>query len=258
MTWWQTIFLSVIQGLTEFLPISSSGHLVFFQKIFGLKPPVLFDIFVHVGTLFSIIFFFKKELMEIVKGLFKKEKKSGRIFWLVLVGTMPAVVVGLFLEKNINQIFDSLKLVGVSFLITGGLLLSTFWLKQKTNKDFKRMKWFDTLVVGLFQAVAILPGISRSGATLVGGLSRKIKRETNFQLSFFLAIPAILGALILQTPQLVNYQSELLNQSLLGMVLAGFVGFVSLKILKKVLLNSQLWFFSFYCFFLAILIFTFL
>jgi undecaprenyl-diphosphatase len=258
MTWWQTIFLSVIQGLTEFLPISSSGHLVFFQKIFGLKPLVLFDIFVHVGTLLSIIFFFKKELIEIVKGLFKKEKESGRIFWLLVVGTMPAVVVGLFLEKNINQIFDSLKLVGVSFLITGSLLLSTFWLKQKTNKDFKSMKWFDALVVGLFQAMAILPGVSRSGATLVGGLSRKIKRETAFQFSLFLAIPAILGALILQIPQLINYQSELLNQSLLGMVLAGFVGFFSLKILKKVLLNSQLWFFSFYCFFLAILIFTFL
>ncbi|MCJ7787004.1 undecaprenyl-diphosphate phosphatase, partial [Patescibacteria group bacterium] len=102
------------------------------------------------------------------------------------------------------------------------------------------------------------PGVSRSGATLVGGLSRKINRETAFQFSFFLAIPAIFGALVLQIPDLINYRFNLLNQSILGMILAGVVGYFSLKILKKVLLNSQLWFFSFYCFFLAILVFTFL
>lgn len=257
MTWWQTIFLAVIQGLTEFLPISSSGHLVLFQKFFNLEAPVLFDILVHVGTLFSIVIFFRKELLKILKGLFGKEKDDWRIFELLIVGTIPAVIVGLFLQKNINQIFNSLTLLAVFFLVTGLLLLSTLWLKSKNQKNFKKIGWLDALIVGLFQAVAIFPAISRSGATLVGGLLRKIDRQTAFQLSFFLAIPAILGALILQIPDLLNNSSNLTAQSLLGMFLAGLVGYFSLKFLKKVLLNSRLWLFSFYCFFLSILIFIF-
>ncbi|MCX6724544.1 MAG: undecaprenyl-diphosphate phosphatase, partial [Candidatus Shapirobacteria bacterium] len=133
MSWWQAIFLSIIQGLTEFLPISSSGHLVVFQKIFGLQSMAIFDIFIHLGTLLAIIFFFRKELLKILKGLFKKEKDSWRIFWLIVVGTIPAVIIGLLLEKKINQIFDSLKLVGVSLLITGFLLLMTIFLKGKNH-----------------------------------------------------------------------------------------------------------------------------
>jgi undecaprenyl-diphosphatase len=257
MTWWQTIFLAVVQGLTEFLPISSSGHLVLFQKFFNLEAPVLFDILVHVGTLFSIVIFFRKELLKILKGLFGKEKDDWRIFELLMVGTVPAVIVGLFLQKNINQIFNSLTLLAVFFLVTGLLLLSTLWLKSKNQKNFKKISWLDALIVGLFQAVAIFPAISRSGATLVGGLMRKIDRQTAFQLSFFLAIPAILGALILQIPDLLNNSSNLTAQSLLGMFLAGLVGYFSLKFLKKFLLNSRLWLFSFYCFFLSILIFIF-
>ena len=255
MIWWQAIFLAVVQGLTEFLPISSSGHLVLSQKIFHLEPPILFDVLVHVGTLFSIVFFFRKELLKILKGIFKKEKADCQIFWLLLIGTIPAVIVGFFLQKNINQIFDSLLLLAVSFLITGFLLLSTFWLKQNPHKNFKDIKWLDALTIGIFQAVAILPGVSRSGATLVGGLSRKINRQTAFHFSFFLAIPAILGALILQIPDLFDYQLDLLKQAFLGMVLAALVGYFSLKFLQRILLNSKLWVFSFYCFFLAILIF---
>jgi len=258
MTWWQAVFLAAVQGLTEFLPISSSGHLVLFQKFFNLEPPVLFDILVHVGTLFSIVFFFRKELLKILKGLFKKEKDDWRIFWLLVIGTIPAVVVGLFLQRNINQIFGSLPLLAGSFLITGFLLLSTLWLKQENHKNFKNIGWFDALIVGFFQAVAILPGISRSGSTLVGGLSRKIDRQTAFRFSFFLAIPAILGALILQITDLLNHHFDLTGQSLLGMFLAGLVGWFSLRFLQRILLNSKLWVFSFYCFFLAILIFSFL
>lgn len=257
MTWWQTIFLSILQGLTEFLPISSSGHLVIFQKIFNLEPPVLFDIFVHVGTMGAIVFYFKKELLKILKGLTKKERDSWHIFWLVVIGSIPAIIVGLFLQKNINQIFNSIKLVGVSLLITSALLISTKWFKEKNGVQLKSVKWYDGLIVGLFQALAILPGVSRSGSTLVGGLSRKIDRQTAFQFSFFLAIPAIFGALLLQIPGLVNYQFNLLNKSILGMLVAGLVGYFSLKILKKVLLNSKLWFFGLYCFFVAILIFIF-
>lgn len=254
MSWWQAIFLSIIQGLTEFLPISSSGHLVIFQKIFGLQSMAIFDIFIHVGTLLAIIFFFRKELLKILKGLFKKEKDSWQIFWLIVIGTIPAVIIGLLLEKNINRIFDSLKLVGVSLLITGFLLLMTIFLKGKNNKNFKSMKWSDGLVVGFFQALAILPGFSRTGATLFGSLLRKADRQTAFQFSLFLAIPAIIGAAVLQIPDILDNRFNFLNQSLLGMIIAFFVGYFALKILKKILLNSRLWIFGIYCFLIGFLL----
>ena len=257
MTWWQAIFLASLQGITEFLPISSSGHLAIFQKIFNLGAPIIFDIFVHVGTLLAIIFFFRKELGKILKGLFVKERDSWRIFWLLLIGSLPALFVGLLLEKHLELIFSSLKQISFSFLLTGILLISTKFLKAKRKKDLFSVKWLDALVVGLFQAVAILPGVSRSGSTIVGGLWRNFKRETAFQYSFFLAIPAILGALVLQIPDLLNHQFIFFKQAILGMFIAFIVGFFSLKILKKVLLNFQFWFFGFYCFLVGFLLLLF-
>ena len=257
MNFWQTIFLASLQGITEFLPISSSGHLAIFQKIFNLGAPVIFDIFVHVGTLLAIVFFFRKELGKILKGLFVKERDSWRIFWLLLVGSLPALFVGLLLEKHLELIFSSLRLISFSFLLTGVLLISTKFLRAKRKKNLVSLKWLDALVVGLFQAVAILPGVSRSGSTIVGGLWRNFKRETAFQYSFFLAIPAILGALVLQIPDLKNQTSLFLSQSILGMLVAFGVGFFSLRILKKVLLNFQFWFFGFYCFLLGFLLLIF-
>jgi len=256
MFWFQAIFLAIVQGLTEFLPISSSGHLVIFQKIFGLAPPVLFDILVHVGTLGAIIFFFREDLVKILQGISKREKDSWHIFWLVVIGTIPAIIIGLFLQRDITQIFDSLKLVGVALLITSGLLISTRWFKL-LNRQFNQLNWKDALIVGLFQALAILPGVSRSGSTIVAGLSRKMNRETAFQFSFLLAIPAILGALTLQIPELINSQFNYLNQAIGGMVIAGIVGYFSLVILKRFLVKSQLWIFGIYCFLLGTIILIF-
>jgi undecaprenyl-diphosphatase len=256
MSLWQTIFLAFIQGITEFLPISSSGHLAFFQNIFHLRTMIIFDIFVHVGTLFSILFFFRKELNTIINNLFKKDKDAWHLFWLLVAGTIPAVIVGLFLNRYIEAIFSSMKLIGVSFLITSFFLLLTFFLKEK-KMSFKKINWLDSLIVGFFQAVAILPGVSRSGSTMVGSLARGFKRELAFEFSFFLAIPAILGALILQIPDLGKGEFSLVGPSILGMIIAGVVGYFSLKILKKILLNSRLWFFSFCCFFLGLILIIF-
>jgi len=257
MNFWQTIFLAFLQGMTEFLPISSSGHLAVFQKLFNLGTPVIFDIFVHVGTLLAIIVFFRKQLWKILKGLFFKEGNSWRIFWLLVIGSLPALFVGLFLQKHIEFIFSSLRLIAFSFLLTGIILISTKFLKFKRKKNLFSLKWLDALVVGLFQAVAILPGVSRSGSTIAGGLMRNFKQETAFQYSFFLAVPAILGALSLQIPDLKNQSSLFLSQSILGMLIAFGVGFFALKILKKVLFNSQLWLFGFYCFLVAFLLLLF-
>jgi len=242
----QAIFLAIIQGLTEFLPISSSGHLVIFQKLFGLKPPVLFDILVHVGTLGAIIAYFLKPLSKISK----------HTLLLVVIGTIPAVVVGLFLQTYITQIFDSLKLVGVALLMTAGLLLVSKRFKL-LNRRFKYLKWQDALFVGIFQVLAILPGVSRSGSTIVAGLARKLDRETAFRFSFYLAIPAILGALALQIPDLIDGQVNYLSQGILGMIIAGAVGYEALKILEKTLLGAKFWLFGIYCLVLGIVILLF-
>jgi len=253
MSWFQVFFLSIVQGLTEFLPVSSSGHLVLFQKIFGLEPPVLFDVFVHVGTLGAIIFYFKRELKKLIEGIFKKENKSLYFLFLIVIGTIPAVIVGLLLEKRIEVIFDSFRLVGISLLITGLLLLLTNIFKDKLKKGkVVSSNWKDALFIGIFQALAILPGISRSGATISAGLFRRFGRDLAFKFSFFLAIPAIIGALILQIPDLVSSSSYLINQALIGMVIAGIVGFFALKILRKVLVSSKLHIFAIYCLLLGV------
>ena len=246
MSYPQAIFLAIIQGLTEFLPISSSGHLVIFQKLFGLKPPVLFDILVHVGTLGAIIAYFLKPLSKISK----------HTLLLVVIGTIPAVVVGLFLQTYITQIFDSLKLVGVALLMTAGLLLVSKRFKL-LNRRFKYLKWQDALFVGIFQVLAILPGVSRSGSTIVAGLARKLDRETAFRFSFYLAIPAILGALALQIPDLIDGQVNYLSQGILGMIIAGAVGYEVLKILEKTLLGAKFWLFGIYCLVLGMIILLF-
>ena len=246
MTFFQAIFLGIVQGLTEFLPISSSGHLVIFQKLFNLEPPILFDILVHVGTLGAIIIFFKKHLIKITKGLVKKDKKDWQLVLMIILGTIPAIIAGLFLKNYLEQVFDSLLLVGLSLLVTGGLLISTKKIK-KSNQKLNRLNYKNVLIIGCLQALSILPGISRSGSTIVGGLWQKIDRKNAFQFSFFLAIPTILGALILQIPELMNSQSDYLIHGILGMLVAGLVGFLALIVLKKVLLGKKLWLFGIYC-----------
>lgn len=240
----QATILAVIQGLTEFLPVSSSGHLVILQKLFGLaEPPVLFDILVHVGTLGAVLVYFRKELLKI----------SRRTIWLIIIGTIPAAVVGLFLQSYITQIFDSLTLVGVALLVTAGLLLLSRRFKT-LKRHFNQLKWQDALFVGCFQALAIIPGISRSGSTIVSGLWRKFDRETAFRFSFYLAIPAILGALILQIPDLIYSPCTYLKQGILGMFIAGVVGYGALKILENFLLQAKLWLFGIYCLVLGTII----
>jgi len=246
MTYFQAVFLAVLQGLTEFLPISSSGHLVIFQKLFGLKPPVFFDILVHFGTLGAILVYFRKRLIRILKGLFRQERKSWRLVGLLFLGTMPAVVFGLFLQNYLEPLFDSLVLVGFSLLFTSSLLFSTRKLGQLKH-NFNQLKLKESFLIGCFQALAILPGVSRSGATIVSGLWFGLKRESAFQFSFLLAIPAISGALILQMPKLFLGQFNNLNQGILAMIIAGVTGYFSLKALERVLIESKLWLFGIYC-----------
>jgi len=246
MSYFQAIVLAIIQGLTEFLPVSSSGHLVIAQHFFGLQPPVIFDILVHVGTLGAIVFYFRRELKVFCRP---------RLFWLLVIGSLPAGIVGLFLQTRIEVLFSSLQLVGVSLALTSLLLFSTKFA-GRGKIELRSLNWSKALIVGFLQALAVLPGISRSGATITAGLWCQFKPQTAFHFSFFLAIPAIIGALILQIPDLIAQPSFFLVQGFLGMVIAGGVGYITLKSLETILVKAKFWAFGFYCLIAAIILLT--
>lgn len=252
MNIFQSIFLGILQGVTEFLPISSSGHLVIFQKVFGvLEPPIFFDTMVHFGSVFAIFFFFRKKIFKIAKGILKeiKERKAGEnifLIFLLIIGSLPIIIVGVFLEKNIEKIFNSLFLVGISFFITSIILFSTKYIKKR-EKDIKKMSIFDSIFIGAFQAVAILPGVSRSGSTISAGIFRKLKNRDAFEFSFFLGIIAILGASILQLKNIGIVGTQEILNSVIGFSFSLIFSFLALKILKSILEKEKFYYFGFYC-----------
>lgn len=231
----RALALGIVQGAAEFLPISSSGHLVLLQKFLGLtEPPVFFDVLVHLGTLLAVVVFFGRGLV--------------RRFREIIIGTLPVAVVGLLVQPFVATIFNSLLVVGLSYLFTGALL---FWSRYQTvgEKDLSSLGDRPALVVGLFQALALLPGVSRSGATIIGGLSQGLDRESSFRFSFYLFLPAVLGATILQLKDLTSISISL--ESWLGMLAAFVVGYVSLHLLQKILTSQKLYYFAPYCFLLG-------
>ena len=243
MSFLLAIFLGVVQGLTEFLPVSSSGHLVLVQEVFGIsEPPIFFMTMVHLGTLLAVLLFFGRELIRVAR--------VGRVVKKIAIGTLPVAVVGLVVQPFVKEIFGSLLVVGVGYFITAGLL---FWTKSFSagQKKLTELTLRQTLLIGGFQAIAIFPGISRSGATIVEGLSQKLSREEAFKFSFYLSIPAVIGANILQLKDLSSV--DFLPQSLLGMMAAFVVGYFSLKLLQKVLTAGKLYYFSGYCLLLGII-----
>lgn len=253
----QAIILGIIQGITEWLPISSSGHLVLAQQFFGLTVPLIFDILLHLGSLIVILIFFRKEIKELIIGLIKWQKKQVAITLYLLIGTIPIALVGYFLQDKIAIAFQSLTMVGVGLLFTSLLLfLSRFRINKKTEErkspNKQKITWQKALVMGLFQSIALIPGVSRSGSTISSGLILGIKREEAARFSFLLFIPAIIGALILELPNFVLTES--INIYIIGTVVSAIVGFFSLGLLMRIIKNNKFHWFSIYCFILGIII----
>lgn len=240
MPLFQAIILAAVQGLTEFLPVSSSGHLVIFQKVFNFRqPPVFFDILLHLGTSFSVIIFFRREIFALIK---KGQKSFKKIFFLIL-GTLPAAAFGFFLNSRTEALFNSLPLVGLGLLFTGLLLVSTKLINPGKAAGLTAL---DAVIVGFFQAAAIIPGISRSGTTVTAGLWRNLNYNAAFTFSFLLSLPAIAGAVVLQVPE-ISLTAVNLPVAVVSMVVAGTVGYLALAVLKKALLARKLPFFGLYC-----------
>lgn len=257
MNFFHSIFLGILQGITEFLPISSSGHLVIFQKIFKFgEPPIFFDTIVHLGTAFAIFVFLKNKIFEILKGVIKelKERKIGQylnlIFFLVLA-SIPISIVGFLLQDKIDEIFNSLFLLSISFFITAIILFATT-LSKKRKKSIKKITLFDSLFVGTFQALAILPGVSRSGSTISAGLFRNLREKDAFDFSFFLGFIAILGASILQLTKINLISKNEISASIIGFLFSFIAGFFALKILKPILEKGKFHYFGYYCLIIGI------
>lgn len=248
-----SLILGIVQGATEFLPVSSSGHLVLFQKILGFdEPPIFFDTLVHFATLLAVIFYLRKEIILIIKNI--KEKANQKIIGFVVLGTIPTVIVGFLLKDNIERVFNSLDLLVFTFLATALILALTKFFENGI-RAMEGLGWLRSVFVGLLQALAILPGVSRSGSTISAGLFMGMKRDEAFKFSFLLAIPVILGAMVLQV---IDFNWQNLNGGFLpnfaGFVAALIFGFLSLKILEKITIKGKLHYFAFYCLLLALII----
>lgn len=238
MTLVQGAILGLIQGLTEFLPISSSGHLVAAQKLMGLPtPPVSFDILIHVATLIAIIWWLHQGFPRLTR----------KTLWLVFIGSLPAGAVGWLIRPYADSLFDSTNLLGWGWLITGIWLLAARRRFRGTNS----LNWLSALVIGTAQALAILPSISRSGSTIATALLLGISPKEALTFSLLLAIPAIAGAQVLDLNNLVNHGYGL-TVSATGFSVALVSGIMSLKLIQRTLDTAKFHQFGWYCLILGI------
>ena len=228
----QAVILGIIQGLTEFLPISSSGHLVAAQKLMGLEvPPVSFDILVHVATLGAIFWWLKDKLRRL----------SVKTWVLVAVGSVPAAIFGLLIRPYTESVFNDVSLLGWGWIVSGVWLLAT---AKRAGK--KVVGWGAAIWIGIAQAIAILPSVSRSGSTIATALLLGVKREEAMTFSLLLAIPAIVGAQLVDLGNLVNNGSSLMVNGV-GFIAALVTGVAALKIIQVALNTDKFHWFGWYC-----------
>lgn len=262
MDYFQAIILGTVQGLTEFLPVSSSGHLVLFQNLFGLKEPeLLFDISVHVGTLAAVCAIFFSDIRSILTTIFNlprhlkqynglkqlyAENQDFRTAALILIGSLPTGVIGVCFHSVAEQIFGAVWIVGCMLVITGTLLWMTRHVETKGKKP-ANVTAKDALIIGLVQGLAILPGISRSGSTISTALFLGVNRDFAGRFSFLLSIPAIVGALLISLDSSVVHSSASTAAILSGTAAAAAVGYLALKILLKLVNKGQIHRFAPYC-----------
>ncbi|MGN1098445.1 MAG: undecaprenyl-diphosphate phosphatase [Clostridia bacterium] len=263
MTVIKAIILGLIQGLSEFLPISSSGHLAIAGRLMGMDPEadnlLSFNILLHVATLVAVFIVYREDIFNMIKAFFSMlgdiftGKGAGlekdmyrRLVLMLIVGTLPAVVASLFFGDLIEN--PSLFIIGIFLIITAILLFVSERLAGG-KRTLENMTFRDAIIVGCFQGLGVLPGISRSGSTIVGGLFAKLDKNVAVRFSFLLSIPAILGALVLDLKNLAAGTSQMapLPCVAAGMLVAGVSGYFAIKFLLNIVRKSKLSVFSVYC-----------
>jgi undecaprenyl-diphosphatase len=261
----QAIILGIVQGLTEFLPISSSAHLVIVPYLlnWSLDPTqaFVFDVLVQLGTLTAVLVYFWKDLVSIVTSMISglkehsfDEKPEGKLGWMIILATIPAGLAGLLLKSNVEAAFNSPSLTSLMLLVTAGLLVTGEILSKKT-RPAEAMTPLDALIVGLFQALSVFPGISRSGATITGGLLRHFKREDAARVSFLMTIPIMLAAGLLAMVDLfaIPALASFLPIVVVGFIVAAIVGYFAIRWFMGFLRQKNLYPFAIYCAMLALI-----
>jgi len=262
----QAILLGFVQGITEFLPVSSSGHLVLVQKIMGISGPSLFfDTLLHCGTLLSVVLALRTDVWNLLRRPFQ------RISIFLVIATVVTIAIVISFKDRIEDAFESGQWLGQAFLVTAlALFISEYLSRRPTGfRNDAEMDWFDAVLIGFLQGIAIAPGISRSGLTLSGALSRKLNRDLAVRFSFLLAIPAILGALILQLSELYKIShlekvnpsvseslitEEMATPLVAGTLTAALVGFGAVVIMLRIVRKHSLAGFGIYTALLGLLV----
>ena len=261
MTFLQALLLGALQGVTEFLPVSSSGHLVLLQHFFGLhEPELLFDILVHVATLVAVFIFYRHDVWELVQAcpglstVFPQSASNAshrlainrRLGMLLLIANVPTVLIGLVFATTLEQLFATPWTVGVALLVTGCLLWSLKYVAAPRN-GLHDLHVGHALLFGVVQGLAITPGISRSGSTIAVALWCGLDQESAARFSFLMAIPAILGAMLLKGSALSTLSGDQIGLMVGGMLTALLIGYVALCFLLRLLMRGNFWRFAIYC-----------
>ncbi len=253
----KVIIMALLQGFTEFLPVSSSGHLAIFGNILGIDPDGSLGLIImlHAGTLLAIVLYYFKELFRLLKP------SEFKMAFKIIIGTIPAGIIGLILHKTgiADTLFSNVYMAGLGLLITGFILKSTSNARQKMF-EMRKLSFLQALAIGIAQALAILPGVSRSGTTISAGIKMGLKDEDAAKFSFFLAVPAIGGATFVE-----GFSKFMKNDfgtsygtgsMLLGFCISAVSGYIALVFLIRVLKKNKLSIFAYYCFFIGILTIT--
>lgn len=268
MGYFEAVVLGLLQGLAEFLPISSSGHLALAQSLFGVEADkvLLFAVLLHLGTLIAVFVAYWRDIWELIvelcvtikdlctgKGLRLEERPVRKLGVMIIVATIPTAVIGLLFNDFFEGLYSSMVAVGIGFLITGVLM----FLAEKmgsANRDIRKMNCRNAVFIGVLQGIAIYPGISRSGSTLVGGLTTGLKREFAVKFAFLISIPSILGSVVLEAPKALegDLDPSLLGPILAGMLVAAVSGYFAIKTMIRIVSNKKLSYFSYYVWILGL------
>jgi undecaprenyl-diphosphatase len=259
MLLWQALALGIVQGLTEFLPVSSSGHLVLFQHLFGLKEPMLaFDVALHAGTLLALLIYFRKDVGAILAELFGFLKRRpcacpvpprerNAALWLMIALTLvPTVAIAFLFKDSFENSFSDLASVGWQWIIMGVLLVLSVRIPEG-KRPLERIGWWRSLLIGFAQALALIPAISRSGSTILAGMALGVKREDAAKFSFLISIPAIFGAVLLQLWHGAHYFSSHMGEVLAGFFASAISGYLVIKWLMGVIQRGRFSVFGYYC-----------
>ena len=270
MSYIEAVILGLVQGLAEFLPVSSSGHLALLQQWFGIEEDnvLLFAVLLHVGTLISVLIVYWKDVWELIKelgltikdictgkGLRLEERPTRKLGVMIIVATIPTGVIGILFNDFFDSLYNSVIPIGVGLIITGFLLI----LAERTgtsSRGIQQMNYRNALFIGTVQGIAICPGISRSGSTLFGSLICNLDRKFAVKFVFLISIPSILGSAVMETPAAIQsgLETPLIRPIAVRMIVAALSGLIAIKTMIKIVSNKKLSYFSYYVWALGLIV----